>query len=128
MRRILLAATPIGLACALVGAPARAAPLPDRVQVQAALDAWLACSDPPEPSCRPPAHIVLSASRCWPDLGGPGREDRVVCLFSGLAAGGAEPATRIDGDCVYLRREAGVWRFVGFLDDDICAEYRTAPA
>jgi len=125
MRRLLLAAIPIGLSAAFGCAPAEAAALPDRAQVQAALDAWLACPDPSEPSCRPPPHIVLSASRCWPDLPGPERAGRVICLFSGVASGGSETPTPIDKNCVYLAPDsAGTWRFIAIVDEDICAEYR----
>lgn len=126
MQRLFVAAIPIGLAAAHGGAPARAAALPDRAQVQAALDGWLACPDPSEPACQPPPRLALSALRCWPDLPGPGREDRVICLFSGQVLGGQGPVRRLDKTCVYLRREAGVWRFVAIVDDDICAEYRGA--
>jgi hypothetical protein len=94
------------------------------MQVQGALDAWLACPDPSEPSCRPPPRLVLSVSRCWPDLPGLGREERVICLFSGRLSGGRGPERRLDKTCVYLRPEAGVWRFVAIVDDDICGEYR----
>ena len=115
------------LACApgALAATARTPALPDRAQVQAALDLWMACADPTEAGCRPPPHIMLSASHCWPDLPGLERAGRVVCRFSGRVSGGTGPATRAEGDCVYLARNpAGAWRFVGFLDWDICEEYR----
>jgi len=123
----ILGTIPLGLAAWAFGGtvPTEAATLPDRGQVQTALDAWLACPDQSEPSCRPPPHIVLSASRCWPDLPGPERAGRVICLFSGLVSGGSGPATRIDKNCVYLAADsAGTWRFVAIVDEDICAEYR----
>lgn len=123
MRRALLAAITIGLAAA-GGTAADAAALPDRAGVQAALDAWLVCADATEPTCRPPPRILLSASRCWPDLPGPGREGRVICLFSGLVSGGRGPVGRFDKTCVYLTPEGPAWRFVAIVDEDICAEYR----
>lgn len=124
MQRPLLTAILIGLAAAAGSTAADAAALPDRAQVQAALDAWLACADPSESRCRLQPRIVLSAARCWPDLPGLGREGRVICLFSGLVSGGGESARRLDKTCVYLGPEGDAWRFVAIVDNDICAEYR----
>lgn len=108
-------------ALALLGwtSAAEARRLPDRAQVEQAVNAWFACAAGAE--CGPPFRRQLSQSRCLrlpPDNGIPGR---ILCLFSGMNIGGGAPTSRFHNDCVYMMPDRrGGWRVSSIPDADVC--------
>lgn len=101
-----------------VGAEARR--LPNRAQVEIAVNAWFACPAGTA-ECGPPFRRRLSRSHCLrlpPDNGIAGR---ILCLFSGINIGGGAPTSRFSNDCVYMMpaRRRG-WRVSSIPDADVC--------
>ena len=99
---------------------AEARRLPNRAQVEIAVNAWFACPAGTI-ECGPPFRRRLSRSHCMrlpADNGIPGR---ILCLFSGVTIGGGAPTSRFRNDCVYMMpaRRRG-WRVSSIPDADVC--------
>jgi hypothetical protein len=106
----------------LASLPAYAAErLPTRAEVEAALDAWHACTPTADTPCGPPLHRQLSRSACSVLPAQPEYPGRVLCRFSGVNRIGSAPGERFAGDCVYLGPDGrGGWRVLAYPDADMC--------
>ena len=108
-------------ALALLGAPtaAEARRLPDRPQVERAVNAWFACR--PGQDCRgwPGFHRRLTGPRCY-RLQDPGYPGRILCIFSGLNLTGGQRPVRFRNDCVYLMPIRRGWVVSSIPDADMC--------
>jgi hypothetical protein len=97
---------------------AEARSLPDRAQVERAVNLWFACRGGAE--CGSPVRRRLTRSRCRRlpvDQLNPGR---ILCVFSGVNLSGGGRPGQFRGDCVYLVPARRGWRVSSFPDADMC--------
>jgi hypothetical protein len=100
---------------------ADARPLPDRAQVERAVNAWYACHVYRECAGMPAYRRRLTRSRCYRLPVEEGYPGRILCVFSGVDTVGGRPPSRFRNDCVYLMPTRRSWRVSSIPDADVCA-------
>lgn len=118
MTRISYLVPALALFCWTV--PADAQRLPDRAQVERAVNAWHGCPAAHDCAGVPASYRRLTWSRCLrlPHDGiNPGR---ILCTFSGTLRVAGRPATPFRGECVYLMPARRGWAVSAIPDADLC--------
>lgn len=109
-------------ALALLGwaASADARAMPNRAQIERAVNAWFACHTGPDCTGYPAFRRRLTSARCirlpW-DQTHPGR---ILCLFSGVDSQQGRPDSRFRNDCVYMMPNRRGWEVSSIPDADLC--------
>ena len=109
-------------ALALLGwsAAAEARPLPDRAQVERAVNAWYDCRAGQDCAGMPAHNLRLTRSRCYPLPAEEYNPGRILCVFSGVETVSGRPPRRFRNDCVYIMPTRRSWRVSSIPDADVC--------
>jgi hypothetical protein len=101
-------------------AAAEARPLPDRMQVERAVNAWYACHVDRECAGMPAYGRRLTRSRCYRLPVEEGYPGRILCVFSGVDTVAGRPPSRFRNDCAYLMPTRRSWQVSSIPDADVC--------
>ncbi|HYD13388.1 MAG TPA: hypothetical protein VEC11_11125 [Allosphingosinicella sp.] len=99
---------------------AEARRLPDRAQVERAVNAWFACRAGPDCAGWPAYRRQLTRSRCYRLPGEEAYPGRILCIFSGVDHREGRPASPFRNDCAYLMPTRRGWQVSSIPDADVC--------
>lgn len=100
--------------------PAEARRLPDRGQVERAVNAWHGCRAGRDCAGVPAPHRRLTRSRCFRLPRDDTYPGRILCTFSGIQDIAGRPAAPFRGECAYLMPTGRGWEVSAIPDADMC--------
>lgn len=94
--------------------------LPDRTQVERAVNAWHSCRTGPDCTGTAAFRRQLTRSRCNRLLADEFHPGRILCIFSGVDRRAGRPGSPFRNDCAYLMPTRRGWEVSSIPDADVC--------